>query len=274
MLADAISAEGFKLWKNRTVWFWGFAFPSIVTLIIGLGGALFLHSQKLGAYMPINLAAQLESATASAGSPLTQLLVLIPAASLFGGEYRWETWRLLAPRNSRLNWLLAKMIVFAIGAVLTILALDAASLIGSLFQGMINHGQLAWSPEPRFAARLAGQFAVSWGQLMTVGALAALVGVVSRSIVAALIVPILVGAAQSILGGVAQADPEHLVPLRLLGLPGLAAEILHRGIEGLLASVPNGDVLFRESIATLALWTLAGFALAFAYFHRQDLSKE
>jgi ABC-2 type transport system permease protein len=273
MLADAISSEAFKLSKNTAIWFWGFAFPAIVALVLSLAGAAFLHSRMPAGFMPVNLAAQLVKALADAGSPLTQLLVLIPAASLFGGEYRWETWRLLTPRNSRFNLLFAKLVVFALGSALAIVALGLVSLLGGLFQGALNHSRITWEPGAHFTASVAGQFAVSWAQLMVVGALAALVAVVSRSNVAALVAPIMVGVAQSILGGLARMDPEHLAPLRLLGLPGLASDILHNAIEGQLAPV-NGAALAQESAMTLALWIIAGFGLALVYFQRQDLAKE
>lgn len=273
MLADAISSEAFKLSKNRTVWFWGFAFPAIVALVLGIGAAVFMHSQPMVRLMPINLAGQLLKSVADAGSPLTQLLVLIPAASLFGGEYRWETWRLLVPRNSRFNLLAAKIVVFAIGCALAVILLGLQSLISNGVMALVNGNHLTWEPGDRFGLNLLGQFAISWAQLLCVGAVAALIGVISRSNVGAIVVPILFGVVQSILGGLARIDPEHLVPLRLLGLPGLASDILHNYVAGNVAPI-NGHALAQESAVTLALWILAGFGLALLYFQRQDLSKE
>jgi ABC-2 type transport system permease protein len=273
MLADAIGSEAYKLSKNRSAWFWGFAFPAIVALILGLGAAIFMHSQDMIRLMPINMAGQLLKAVADAGSPLTQLLVLVPAASLFGGEYRWETWRLLIPRNSRFNLLTAKIVVFAVGCALAVLLLGLSSLVASGFMALINGNHLTWDPGARFGLNLLGQFAVSWAQLMAAGAVAALIGVITRSNVGAIIVPILFGIVQSILGGLARMDPEHLAPLRLLGLPGLASDILHNYVAGNVAPM-NGHALAQESAVTMALWIISGFGLALLYFSRQDLSKE
>ena len=36
------------------------------------------------------------------------MFVLIGAATIYAGDYRWETWRLISARNSRVNLLLAK----------------------------------------------------------------------------------------------------------------------------------------------------------------------
>jgi ABC-2 type transport system permease protein len=273
MLADAIASEAYKLSKNRAAWFWGFAFPAIVALVLGVGAAVFMHSQPMIRLMPINVADQLVKAVADAGSPLTQLLVLIPAASLFGGEYRWETWRLLIPRNSRFNLLSAKIVVYALGCLLAVVALGLSSLVANGFMALVNGNHLTWEPGARFGLDLLGQFAVSWAQLLVVGGLAALIGVITRSNVGAIVVPILVGVVQSILGGLARMDPEHLAPLRLLGLPGLASDILHNYVAGNVAPI-NGHALAQESIATMVLWILAGFGLALLYFSRQDLSKE
>ena len=36
MLSDAISSEGYKLWRNRNALFWGFIFVPVVALITGV----------------------------------------------------------------------------------------------------------------------------------------------------------------------------------------------------------------------------------------------
>jgi ABC-2 type transport system permease protein len=103
MFADAFSSETYKLWRNRTVWFWGFLFAPLVALAIGVVGVVYLHAKappEIARAMPADIAHQTLNALAQASQPLTVLFALIAAAVLFGGEYRWETWR-LRPRPSR-----------------------------------------------------------------------------------------------------------------------------------------------------------------------------
>ena len=115
MLADAIAAERYRLLRDRSSLFWGFLFVPAVSLALGLLTDLFVRARFRG---PIpggttDLAARLLKTLDGGASPFVALFLLIGAAAIVAGDYRWETWRLLTPRNSRANLLAAKLIVFA-----------------------------------------------------------------------------------------------------------------------------------------------------------------
>lgn len=279
MLADAINSELFKLWRNRSNWIWGFCFAPVVALCIGLGTVAFIRF-KVGASaagMPDDISHAVLNALAQAASPLTLLFVLIGAAILFGGEYRWETWRLLAPRNSRTNLLLAKFVVFAIGAAFSVFAIGVAGLITSLVNVAVNHTHLTWSGGSAlaFLVEAIEQFLVSWAQVLQTGAVAALVAVMTRSILAALVTPIVLGAVQFVLTQQQPADPLHPSPWRLLELPGLSADMLRAFLNPkLFANTMIDAGVAAQAAISLVGWIVVATVVALVAFRRQDLAKE
>ena len=138
MLADALSSESYKFVRNRPVLFWGFLFAPLVGLVIGLGSELYFKRQlhDAGFVLATDVAREALNGLVQAASPLTQLMCLIGAASLFAGEYRWETWRLITPRNSRPGLLTAKALVYAAASAVTVLAVPVRN---SLSRAVAEH---------------------------------------------------------------------------------------------------------------------------------------
>ena len=112
MLVDAIRAEGFRLSKNKTALFWSLAFVPIIMLVIGTVTQFVLKAsadkvladEKMPAELkaavtastPLDMADALVTAAGNFANPLVLLFVLIGAATLYAGDYRWETWRLIS----------------------------------------------------------------------------------------------------------------------------------------------------------------------------------
>lgn len=280
MFADALASEAYKLWRNRTVWFWGFVFVPLVGLAIQLFTDTYLRSRMQGAgamLPPFDLGSQALGSLAKAAGPFTQLFALLAAAVLFGGEYRWETWRLLAPRNSRLNLMLAKVGIFAAGTAFTVIALALAAVLSNLIGAAASHGALAAGATPpgTLWLGLLQQFLISWAQLLQLGAIAALAAVVTRSIIAAVIAPIVLGVVQLAMNGIPQADPMHPPIWRLLALPGLSADLL----RAYFVTRARGQDVLEPGVAaqagiSLVGWIVVVLAVALVAFQRQDLSKE
>ena len=128
MLVDAIRAEGFRLTKNRTAVFWSALFVPILSVVIsGLtslvlkgGETKLLGETRAPAELTdmlgrgtLDMGEALITAAGSLANPLMLLFVLIGAATIYAGDYRWETWRLISARNSRSNLILAKLGIVA-----------------------------------------------------------------------------------------------------------------------------------------------------------------
>lgn len=272
MLLDALKAEQFRLWRDRGAVIWGFAFPGVGVFALGLIATLFVKFvAKARIPGAVNLGTDIVGALSGAGSPITQIFFLIGAAAIFGTDYRWETWRLQTPRNSRLNLILAKFAVYGAATALALVGMGLGGVVAALARAVIETSPLEpvnWAVF--FPAFLRG-FAAAWLELMVVGAIAALIAVMSRTNVAAIIVTLLLAFAQAIVMGQLRFDPQH-PPLDALAIfPALSAQVLRGAPVG-----PGGVTAQGAEIASLMLlvWMLVLGGLTVALFRRQELTRE
>ncbi len=287
MLADAFKSEAYRLSRNRTAVFWGVIFVPILLLVVGTAGQFFVKARMEGAGTeglppevlqsgPLDWGMGMVDTIGDLANPLVLLFTLIAAATLFAGDYRWETWRLISARNSRLNMLLGKTGVL----ILLILAASLLYLVTGVISDLIQSAIFSRSLTFTFGAEQAGDFALVAAinitrvvQFTLMGLLAA---VLTRSLLAALFIPLVVGVAQFFLGQFSPLlglEPTGWVAQLLM--PGLATDTLKMvvlgGPEG-AGPPPDGVVL--KAVLGLALWTAVPLGLAIAWFNRQDLSKE
>lgn len=290
MLVDAIRAEGFRLSKNRTALFWSLAFVPIITVAIGALTNFVLKGSEtkiLGdEKMPAELKAALgrgtldmgEALVTTAGSlanPLVLLFVLIGAATIYAGDYRWETWRLISARNTRVNLLLAKLGVVAGLALAAMAFMLVAGVIENLIKAAVFERTLTFSLTGETLGQFFGFLGLSWLRIIQFAMMGMLAAVVTRSLLAALFVPLVVGVAQfftpQMLG------PMGVMPdawLSVLVNPGAAIDAIQAALAGgpSAAALPDGILL--KAWVSVGLWTLVPLAGALAWFRRQDLSKE
>jgi ABC-2 type transport system permease protein len=290
MLVDAIRAEGFRLSKNRTALFWSLLFVPIIAVVIG-GVTNFVlkgsETKLLGdtkappqvremlAAGPLDMGQALADAAGGLANPLVLLFVLIGAATIYAGDYRWETWRLISARNSRSNLLLGKLAVVAGLALAAMLFMLVAGVIENLIKAAVFDRTLTFSMTGETIGHFFGFAALSWLRIIQFTMMGMLAAVVTRSLLAALFVPLVVGVAQFF-------TPQMLMPMgvmpdawpAILANPGAAADALKTAIEGGAAAAALPAGLLPKAWASVGLWTLVPLAGALAWFRRQDLSKE
>ncbi|HRJ63672.1 hypothetical protein [Brevundimonas sp. UBA2416] len=290
MLVDAIRAEGFRLSKNRTALFWSLLFVPIISLAIGaltnfvLKGSetKILGDEKMPPELKaalgrgtLDMADALVTAAGNLANPLVLLFVLIGAATLYAGDYRWETWRLISARNSRVNLLLAKLAVVALLALAAMGFMLLGSVLENLIKAAVFERTLTFALTGEAAGRFIGFFGLSWLRIIQFAMMGMLAAVVTRSLLAALFVPLVVGVAQfftpQMLG------PMGVMPdawLSMLVNPGASIDAIQAVIAGgeVAGALPDGLVL--KAWVSVGLWTLAPLAGALAWFRKQDLSKE
>ncbi|MGZ9113828.1 MAG: hypothetical protein ACXW3K_04325 [Brevundimonas sp.] len=290
MLVDAIRAEGFRLSKNKTALFWSLMFVPIVSLVIGaitnfvLKGSetKILGDEKMPAELKealgrgtLDMADALVTSAANLANPLVLLFVLIGAATIYAGDYRWETWRLISARNSRSNLLLAKLATVAGLALLAMALMLVASMAENLIKAGVFERRLTFSTTGEMAGQFLGFTGLSWLRILQFTMMGMLAAVVTRSLLAALFIPLVVGVAQFF-------TPQMLMPmgvmpdawLAVLVNPGAATDVVKALIAGGDAAAALPDGLALKAWVSLALWTLGPLAAALAWFPRQDLSKE
>ena len=290
MLLDAIRAEGFRLSKNRGILFWSTIFPqflflagAILAFVIEKSGVAKSGSPEaqaeMAAAMPSTGVLDMGQSLAGSGNdlsnPLILAFVLIGAAILYAGDYRWETWRLVTSRNSRLNLLLGKVVVFAGLAVAAMLAFIITGLTTDVIQAAVFSRPLGFSMSITDVGQLLVMAALSLVRIVQFVMIGLLIAVVTRSLLATLFVPLVLGIAQSfgpLAMAQAQLDPDGW--LGIMALPARAVGALYNltagGLEASL--VPDGMAI--KATVSLALWTLLPLLGAIFWFNRQDLSKE
>lgn len=285
MLADSVRSELYRLLRNRMAVFWSVLFVPLLFV----GGGLIFHMVTKGHSVeiqgaatlptvmapnaPVNLMNGLGVAVSTVANGGMLVFLLIGAATLYAGDYRWETWRLISARNSRMNHLVGKVAVFKLTALTAMFLFLIAGLVFSLTEALV-YGKSLIIHAPGFDL---GQFLLlillGWVRIVQYAMIALLTAVVTRSMLATLFVPVVLGFAQSLLGGpgLTLLGWEPSLWQSQLLLPGLAYDTLKAAINE-APGLPEGIVL--KAIVSLTLWLLVPLAGAIAWFNRQDLSKE
>lgn len=292
MLADALRSETYRFTKNRMAVFWSILFVPVLFLAIGTAVQFFTKARmaEMAEALPpemtaeggpmamsgtLNLGQSLLTLAGDFANPIVMLFVLIGAAIVYAGDYRWETWRLTSARNSRTNLILGKVaLVFGI-VVAAFVTWMAFSLVGEVIKATVFGRPLAFDLGGERPAQLAGFTAVTIARVMQFTMLGLLTAVVTRSLLATLFVPVVVAIGQTLLmqglpllGWSAGDLQAHLL------MPGLSHDLLKTLLEGGpdAATAPEGAAW--KAITGLAVWTVVPLAGALAWFSRQDLSKE
>ena len=290
MLVDAIRAEGFRLSKNRTALFWSVLFAPLLTLVIGAITSFVLKGsetrlmadtkappelKEMLTSTPLDIGHALVTGAGNLANPLVLAFVVIGAATIYAGDYRWETWRLISARNSRPNLLLGKLSVVAGLALTAMFLMLLSTLAENLIRAAVFDRALTFSMTGEMFGRFLGLAGLGWLRILQFTMIGMLTAVVTRSLLAALFVPLVLGVAQAL-------SPQMLMPmgfppdawLSILVNPGAATDAIQTMIEGGpgAAALPDGLVL--KAWTSLGLWTLVPLAGALAWFRQQDLSKE
>ncbi len=286
MLADAIRSETWRLLQNRTAMFWSIVFVPVISLVLAIGGFLFLQSKMDGAMQTlppelklnaraVDLGQSLVDAAGALAHPGVLAFLLIGAATVFAGDYRWETWRLITARNSRPNLIMGKAGAVKLLTLAGLALLLVASMGADIAKGLIFGRSFAFGfggDEARSFGLLA---LLSYVRAVQFLLLSLLVATVTRSLLAALFVPLVIGVGQFFLAKMSPLFGWQMGDwATMLLFPGEGYELLKVLIQGGMeaALVPAGAAW--RAVTGLALWSFAPFFLALWWFQRQDLSKE
>jgi len=275
MLADAIAAERFRLLRDRSALFWGFCFAPLAGFLLNVGGDLFLRNivKKPMPGLTIGLVDQVIKALSSGASTFGALFLMIGAAAVLAGDYRWETWRLLTPRNTRRNLLLAKLIVVGEAVFWSLLLTAVLSTAATVIGAAINGKALVGSMFERNLFDVVGVLAITWLEAMTLAALAACVGVLSRSTLGVVIACLGVRFVQTVLASSLRLMEQGQPSWKLLAIPVFDADLLRAALlDPSQLGAASGAA--GSALVMLALWAAALTTAAVLLFKRQDLTRE
>ena len=285
MLADAIRSETYRLSRNRTALFWSVLFVPVIGLLLATIGFVVAKANeaKLVGKLPpelmkggpLDLGLTLVKSAGDFANPAILMFVLIGAATIYAGDYRWETWRLISARNTRSNLLAGKVVVVALLMIAATVAALASDVIASLIQAAVFGRALTFSMTGGAAADFGLLALTGWARILQFTMLGLLAAVMTRSLLAALFAPLVIGIGQFFL-------PQILMPMGvtpdgwLLPLlsPGMATDLLKAVIQGGTAAADLPDHAVIKGVLGLALWIVVPFAAAVVWFNKQDLSKE
>lgn len=286
MLADALRAEAYRFSLNR---FQVFVSVVLTPLLFAVGGVFFhLISKSKGdeaagnigltlppSVEPINLAEAFSFAASGSANGVILICMLIGAATIYAGDYRWESWRLISARNDRVSLILAKMGLVKMLAIAVSLLFLAASFVFLIAEALVYQRGMSFAMDGGEAGRAALIGLLSYVRIVQFTMIALLTAVMTRSLLAALFVPWALGFVQGITGtAMPLLDWEPQMWLPQLLLPGLAYDTLKAAVAPGPLAAPLTDATVWRSLTGLALWTVLPLLAALAWFRRQDLSKE
>lgn len=269
MIGQAFNAELFKLWRNRWSLFWAFGFMPVFALGSGLIEETAARAY-VGDLLPYaNPVRYAYDGLGAMQSSLFQVFAITGAAIIFAGEYRWETWRAILPRNDRTAVMIAKVALFALAIGGCILACGFARWLVGLYDAILT-GEAA-SPVNILPGLLIG-FGAAFLQLMVSGALVMVVAVISRSLLAAIVAPLVILIAVDLSAIRFRLESGEL---SLAGLPNFAGRAIRElGLAELGEVDAIGVHLAGPGAFAMALWTTLLVGAAMILFQRQDLSRE
>jgi hypothetical protein len=266
-----LAAELLKQRGQRGALAWGFlavpAFATLLALALELAIPAAGGAPLSASVHPIRSAIRILSI---AGNPFGQLFYAIGAAAFFAVEYRHATWRQIVPRRGRFALLAAKMLGFALCAAVSLLLLlggdFAASFILPLTKGLART-----DVPPATWANLALAFGTSLLELVALGGTVALLAVVTRSTLGALLPAFLLSFLLAGVEAVLNISGDGLV---LLPLPTFAADAIRSWISA-SPEVPGASAASAALAAgALVGWCALTYGAAALLFSRQDLTTE
>lgn len=269
MLRAALRGELYRTLRNAGPLFWAYAAIPLVMILFALVVEIFVGLRMQGVPASRPFAEIAVRPFAAAGNPIVHLFYAVGAATLFAGEYRWETWRLLVPRNRRAYLVAAKFLVYAMLVAASLVATFALTLAIRFGGQVIGGWPIGWATDPSALLRLIVAAAASIVEATAFGGIVACVAIASRSLTAAILLPFLLSLgsvfALEYLGHQAALDAMLLIPSQ-------AGDAVRAWAAG--AAPTLGASGAAAACASLAAWAAATLAAAIFLFRRQDLAKE
>ena len=275
-MLDVLAAEHAKLHRHKAAWGLVWIFPIGVFLLLASFSLWELARPDVDLGPPDTAADWVrDSAMVWTGpaSGLGRTLLAAFAAFAFGGEYGWNTWKLITPHRSRATLIAAKFAV-VIGLIATSLVLTAviATGGGALLDPIFGDG----IPEGvRFADVLRAHAVAGASTAVVVllaVAYAAAAAILTRSTLAAAVIAIVLITLESLSRMLLMVKPAlyHWSP-------GHQVANLRRWItdgEAMLIPLPGAPIAdpWQLSLLYVTLFLAAFVAIAFAVFQRQDLN--
>lgn len=279
-MLEAVGAEWRKLWGARRVtWTVLAALPVLLVVIYAAVQTYQMLNGKppspRGGGDPAAWAAGTLTVWALVQN-LGWLLAAAWAATAFGGEYRWNTLKLIVPHRGRLQIIAAKYVVVVLGLAASLMVFGLLAILLQLLDGVLDGTGV---PAGVDWGALLGRHAAIWAQsllaMSLVAAYAALASVILRSTAGGIVVSVVLFIVLSLPGVLwvqlsamaYRLSPAYAVPnLGAWATAGRAQPVPLPAGGGLLA---DG---WLTSLGVAGVWLIGLAALAALIFRRQDFN--
>lgn len=283
-MLDAVAAEALKMRRHRGTWLMVWIYPIAISLIAL--ASLIYHQ-----FAPASPAGDPQSAAAwiadsaifwrAPGSAFGRILIAGFVALLFAGEYSWNTWKLIIPARRRwqlviAKWAVAVSFVFAAFVVTDLIVLAREWL--RTFQGSEMPVGVTWS------GILTAHASAATYALLPIAyatAFAALLAVLTRSILATVIISIglvIMESMLTLIGIFFHARAPDLTRVLIETLPPYHVQNLiswadqETGMVLPLGSDASVALSWTTSLTALIAWIGLAMAATLLHLSRQDLN--
>ena len=288
MIINLFQAEWQKLAGHRWaagLLIWLFPVGATALMIIGLLVALFWPDTVANLGLPVaQWPAQMINFWQISGNPLARLMLMGFAAVTFGGEYQWQTWKNVVPRQSRTALVLVKFVT--LGLFITI-SFGVASLVwgmGLLAIAVLTGGEtsllLTYNSWTDFLANYGITAVVSFAAVMIAVSYAVIGALLTRTILGAAIIgftatmaeelsPLFVLILKRVTGWESAIDLYRLTPTFTLNN---ISSWLNNGRAFTLTGFDYTPADLNFSLLVLIGWLLGLLLIATLIFQRQDIT--
>lgn len=293
-MLDLFRAEWAKINGNR--WVAGcliWIFPiSALTLVVIIGVVMAFSETVRTSYAAGNeqWTSQLVDVWGVPNNPLGRLLLIGFAAVIFAGEYQWNTWKNVVPRNRRLVLLLTKFITLGVFVVFAFVTMSIIMAVGTWLLVLIAGGTYGPPVTAEVVRDVAGDYTRSAGlafvSMQIAAGYASLAAMLTHSILGG----VLVGFGATLVEGLSAAALSLIA--FFLEMPGILELYRFTPTYNLLnvnewivndKSLairmdigPSMRVVLSDSLAfsvlMLAAWVIGLITVTAIWFQRQDIT--
>ncbi|WP_420630493.1 hypothetical protein [Candidatus Leptofilum sp.] len=207
-------------------------------------------------------------------------------AVAFAGEFQWGTWKNILPGQSRTLLILAKFIVlislFLLTLMATSLILTGGNWLSSILFDSSYGPPLAELDVAQYVAEYLSQLMVTFASLVISAAIAALVAMYSRSVMASVLLTIGVSILESslvllllVVGSILNRPSliNIFVATPIYNLENIRSWILE-GVGSNVGGMPGFTAVpsLNVSVGIVVIWLLGLLGLTAVIFHRQDIT--
>lgn len=284
-MLDALRAEAIKIGGHKATWGLVWIYPLALIGIIGLIVVVALVGSDNAVGKTPSLQEWLGDTAGFWGLPrqtVTRFLIAAYVAVVFAGEYSWNTWKLIVPHRQRSGLLAAKYALTIILFTITFVIAAALFTLGQWTDDVMTSDVV---PAGITLGGLLGAHATAAltaiAPVLVTVAYAGLAAIVTRSMIGALIVSIVMITIETVIATFA--------PMLAVYLPGAMWALLHALPGYHLANLaswigegeaqampfPGGAVValgWTTSLAVILGWIAVLVGATFALFRRQDIN--